>query len=211
MAARFWPLCLILLLVLLAQASATSKQNLFMSQQSAAAGGSSTPIPDGSLLTVRLVKSLDAKKNKPGEEVAARVMADLKSNGHVAIAKGSRIVGHLTEVQDKSNDGTQSRITMVFERAILKGGAEVPLTAVIQAMATPVDDRTADMTNLERGADSFGITAGQNTSNAYVLTPDVHGVVGYKDLMLQGASIISSAKRVHVSAGSQMILKIGPK
>jgi len=201
----------ILLFALLAPASTSSRRDLFLFQDSASTDASSTQIPNGSLVSVRLAKSLDARKSKVGEKVTAKVMADLKSDNRVVITKGSTITGHLTDVKEQSKDGTQSVITIAFEHASLKGGAEVPLTASIQAMATPLDDRTADMTNIERGADSFGVTASQDTSNAYVLTPDVHGVVGYKDLMLQGSSIISSSKPVRVSAGTQMILKIGGK
>ena len=202
---------LIFLFALLAQSPASSRRDLFLAQNSGATSASPAQIPDGSLVSVRLAKSLDARKSKVGEKVTAKVMADLKSDNRVVIAKGSMIAGRLTEVKEQSKEGAQSVITIAFEHAILKGGPEVPLTASIQAMATPLDDRTADMTNIERGADSFGVTASQDTSNAYVLTPDVHGVVGYKDVMLQGSSIISSAKPVRVSAGTQMILKIGGK
>jgi hypothetical protein len=46
-----------------------------------------------------LSKSVDARHCKPGDELTARVTQDVKSDGKVVIAKGSKLVGHVTEAK----------------------------------------------------------------------------------------------------------------
>lgn len=112
---------------------------------------SSTSIPAGSVVEATLIKTIDAKKSKVGDEVVAKVTRDLKSGDNVVIAKGSKIVGKLTDVKAKSKQEPQSVITIGFDRTVLKDGKEVPLNVTIQALAKPSDDRSADMMDLMRG------------------------------------------------------------
>jgi hypothetical protein len=85
---------------------------------------------------------VDAKKNKPGDEVVATVAQDVKSNGQVVIPRGSKLFGRVTEAKphgegsgDASGSGsgaaaaaadTSSRLGLVFDHAVLKDGREVP-------------------------------------------------------------------------------------
>src|SRR5437879_4745766 len=65
------------------------------------ANGSSASLSNGTNVQAELTKALDAKKAKVGDEVTARVTQDVKSNGQVAVKKGSKLVGHVTDVKTR--------------------------------------------------------------------------------------------------------------
>jgi hypothetical protein len=106
--------------------------------QSAQANGASAGLSSGTTLQAELTKSVDAKKAKSGEEVTAKLTQDVKSDGKVVLHKGSKLVGHVTEAQAKTKENAESKLGIVFDKAVLKGGEEVAFSGVIQALAPPV-------------------------------------------------------------------------
>src|SRR6185437_16320174 len=90
----------------------------------------------GSTVQAELTKPVDARKNKPGDEVMARTTQDVKSNGYTVLPKGSKIVGHVTEVQARGKGQKESRVAMAFERAVLKNGSQVPMSLTLQAIGS---------------------------------------------------------------------------
>ena len=110
-----------------------------------------TDIPAGSVVEAKLVETIDAKKSKAGDEVTAKVTRDVNSGDRIVIAKGSKIVGKLTDVKVKSQDQKQSVVTIAFDHAVLKDGSELPLIVTIQALSKPADDRTLDLSDSMRG------------------------------------------------------------
>jgi hypothetical protein len=48
-------------------------------------------------------------------------------------------MGHVTEAQAKTKENAESRLGIVFDKALLKGGQEVAFHGVIQALAPPID------------------------------------------------------------------------
>src|SRR5690348_5277297 len=57
---------------------------------------------DSNTVDAVLDKSLDAKKNKTGDQVSATLSADMKSGNGLSIPKGSKLVGHITEAKPKA-------------------------------------------------------------------------------------------------------------
>jgi hypothetical protein len=93
----------------------------------------------GAVLQAELTKSIDAKKAKSGDEVSARLTLDLKtSDGKIVMHRGSKLVGHVTEAQAKSKENAESKLGMVFEKAVAKDGQEIAFNGLIQALAAPV-------------------------------------------------------------------------
>jgi hypothetical protein len=103
----------------------------------AGTGDASAILSSGTTLQAELTKSVDAKKAKSGDEVTARLTQDVKSNGKVILHKGSKLVGHVTESQAKDKQNAESRLGIVFDKALIKGGQEVAFNGVIQALAPP--------------------------------------------------------------------------
>src|SRR5712664_2402143 len=102
---------------------------------SAKSGQSSAALSNGTAMNATLSQPVDAKKNKPGDQVTARTTEATKSEGKVVIPKGSKLIGHLTECKPRSKEEKESALGIVFDRAILKNGEEIPLNVTIRALA----------------------------------------------------------------------------
>lgn len=88
----------------------------------------------GSTVQAELTKPVDARKNKVGDEVIAKTTHDVKSEGHVVVPKGSKVVGHVTEAKAHSKEQANSELGIAFDHAVLKNGTEMPLALSIQAI-----------------------------------------------------------------------------
>jgi len=88
----------------------------------------------GSSIHATLVKPLDARRNKSGDQVVAKTSEDVKSDGKVVIPRGSKIVGHVTEVKAQEKGQAESAVGVVFDHAVLKDGSQMPLSLTVQAV-----------------------------------------------------------------------------
>ncbi|MCL4523739.1 MAG: hypothetical protein M1453_03305 [Acidobacteria bacterium] len=101
----------------------------------ASAGDASLDLASGTTLEAALTKSLDVKKNKVGDEVVAKVTRDVKSDGKVVLRKGSKLIGHVTEAKARGKGESESALGIVFDRAVMKDGREIPVHLAIQAVS----------------------------------------------------------------------------
>lgn len=119
-----------------------------ISQDKQKASGSSdyesVVIENGSLLYAELAKGLDAKKVKAGDPVTAVLTADVLSHGEIIIPRNSKLMGHVTEAKPFSKEDSESRLGIVFEKAVLKGGHEVPFSSVLISLRPPKEGPTVD-------------------------------------------------------------------
>lgn len=83
-----------------------------------------------SSLQAQLQNTLDVKNAKVGDEVILKTTQAIKQNGQVVVAKGSQLVGHVTEVQQRAKNGAASRLGLVFD-SLKNGGTITPITASI--------------------------------------------------------------------------------
>src|SRR5438309_10847552 len=98
-------------------AQADSKTGVSAQQQgkaSEAAPAASGQLATGSMIYAELSKSIDAKKAKQGDEVVAKAQQAVLSQGKVLIPKGSKIVGHVTQVKPHEKDQPQSELGIAF-------------------------------------------------------------------------------------------------
>jgi hypothetical protein len=102
---------------------------------SAKTGRGSASLSDGTAVNATLSQLVDAKKNKPGDQVTAKTTEATKSEGKTVIPKGSKLVGHVTECKQRSKEEKESAVGIVFDKAILKNGEEIPLSVTIRALA----------------------------------------------------------------------------
>ena len=102
---------------------------------SAKAGQSSASLASGTAMNATLSQPVDARKNKPGDPVTAKTTEPTKSDGKVVIPKGSKLVGHVTECKRRGKEEKESALGIVFDRAILKNGDQIPLNVTIRALA----------------------------------------------------------------------------
>ncbi len=85
-----------------------------------------------------LSRPVDTKKAKEGDQVTARIGQDVLAQGETIIPRGSRLFGHVTVAKPRSKGENQSELGIAWDRVTLKDGRELPLHAVLQAVAPPV-------------------------------------------------------------------------
>ena len=86
-------------------------------------------------VTGELVSNLDTKSAKQGDSVVMKTNEDLKVTGGSDIPKGSKLVGHVTNVQARGEGKENSQIAIQFDKAELKGGQTVAIESVSQKKA----------------------------------------------------------------------------
>jgi hypothetical protein len=142
---------------------------------SAKSGQSSVSLSSGAAINASLSEPVDAKKNKPGDRVTAKTTEATKSEGSVVIPKGSKLVGHVTECKQRNKDEKESSLGIVFEKAILKNGEEIPLNVTIRALAAAqtaaassfgADDLSASAAGTARGSAGGAIGGVRSTAGA---------------------------------------------
>ena len=99
-------------------------------------GQTNASLGSGETINAELSTPIDSKKAKPGDPVSARTTEPTKSNGKTVIPKGSKLVGHVTQASARSKGDSESALGIVFDKAILKTGQEMPLNVAIQALAS---------------------------------------------------------------------------
>ncbi len=184
----------------------------------------------GTALQAELTRGLDARKAKPGDAVVARCQQDLKLHGEILIPKNAKLIGHVVEAHKKGRGKPESTLGIAFDKAILRDGREVPLTASIQALAPPsilaaeIGDPDLQIRNppaakprasgLLPGAIST-IYPETSASTDSSLTTSTTGVVGLQGLQLEsatsmvGGSVIHSSSRdVRLESGTRLILRV---
>jgi hypothetical protein len=182
-----------------------------------APAASASRIPAGSVIPVELLKTIDAKKAKSGDEVTARVTQDMRNRaGNLVVSKDTKILGHVTEAQARSKQQKESHLTIVFDHAVLKNGEQIQTAMSIQAIVAPpnrnfssqaanVDAPTYGSAQGTSGASANagamaspagqapGIPQRPGTETAAVgqpqppITGETKGVVGIPDLKLSAA------------------------
>jgi hypothetical protein len=132
----------------------------------------------GGEMNATLTKPVDARRAKPGDEVTATLAQDAHGSGDVMFRRGTKLVGHVTEAQphgrksdSASASGTgsaESRLGIVFDKAILEGGREVPVNATIQAIAAGEAAASGGAHGVEGAAGGSAFGSGRATGGGLV-------------------------------------------
>src|SRR5881394_2541738 len=155
------------------------------------AGPASASSAAGTQMNASLERSVDASRAKPGDEVRAKVNEDAKSEGGMTIPRGATLVGHVTQAQPhtRGQAGAQgaaaSQLGIVFDKAVLKDGREIPLHATIQALAAAESQTQSDFGSEHGG--THGVSGGSSGGG---------GFGGAGAATAHGGSVIASAGAV---------------
>jgi hypothetical protein len=197
-------------------ASAKGAQSTKISRNGQAQAASASRLDSGSTVHAALTKPVDARKNKPGDEVVAKTTQDVKSNGQVVIPRGSKIVGHVTEAKARAKGQEDSSLGLMFDHAILKNGTTVPVSFAVQAIgnsytagqAQAQGDSlssaagSAGMASSSVGRSSGGGLVGGVGSTVGAATNTAAGATG----SLTGATQVGSVAPAPLSATSQGVV-----
>lgn len=136
-----------------ADRSAAQASGEHSANASASAGQNSASLASGTALNARLSRPLDAGDNHPGDTVFAKTTEATKSAGRVVIPKNTQLIGHVTQAKARGKERTESALGVVFDKAILKNGTEIPLNATVQALAVAQSEVSSNIYGDDVAAD----------------------------------------------------------
>ena len=158
-----------------AQAGASSSTSAAATAQN---GQTNAALASGTAFNAELTSPVDTKKCTPGDAVNAKTTEAVKSEGKIVIAKGSKLVGHVTRASARAKGQTESSLGIVFDKAILKNGEEIPLRVAIQALASGQSSASMAGSDMD-SMDSMGTSdAGSGTAGGRVGLGGVTSVAG---------------------------------
>ncbi len=102
-------------------------------------------------VTGELEGKLDSKTAKPGDPVVLKTSKKMETADGTLIPKGSRLVGHVTEVQAHQKGHAESQLGIAFDRAELKGGQTLAIHSMIESVQ-PNADAIEDSSMANEGA-----------------------------------------------------------
>ena len=105
----------------------------------ARAGNTSASASQAASVSAELTKKVESKDAKVGDQVFAKTTSEARLADGTKIPKGSKLLGHVTDVQAKSRDNHDGHVAFCFDRAVLKDGHEVPLNAMVRAISAPAE------------------------------------------------------------------------
>ena len=113
-----------------AQASTSAKSSTQASAEANAAG-----IQTGTRIDAELEANLDAKTARPGDQVAARVVRNVKQHGRTVVRKGDRLLGQVTSVSAAASGSANagSALNVAFDR-LVEGSSVTQLNTVVRAI-----------------------------------------------------------------------------
>src|SRR5438477_2669257 len=158
-----------------AQTSGNASASTSASAQNGQANGS---LATGTAFNAALSSPIDSKKCKPGDPVNAHSTEAVKSEGKTVIPKGSKLVGHVTQASARGKGESESSLGIVFDKAILKNGQEIPLNAGIQAIASAQSSASAAGSDLDAFGGAGASAAGSGRGALGGVTSAAGGAAG---------------------------------
>ncbi len=166
-----------------------------------------------SVIPVSLITSLDSSHKKVGDAVEGKVDEIVKLPDGRTIARGTKIVGHITESKARSKGDSDSELGFVFDKIMLGHGETVIIAGGIRAVGPNPD------TGLGGGGVDYGNSINRSlqhsvgspggTATVPILNDQSDGVVGIKDLELSSSGVLkSSDKSVKLGTGSQIVVRV---
>src|SRR5258708_3479744 len=106
---------------------------------------SAKPAED-TILRAKLSETVDVERAKVGDPVQAQILGSVAANGGIKRPRAPlTLVGHITEIQVRAKDQQESRLGLSFDKVLVSGGKELPVSAVIERLevteAPPIQPR----------------------------------------------------------------------
>src|SRR5579859_7633272 len=98
----------------------------------------SAAISSGTRVVAELSRGLSSKRAKAGDIIKAKVIQDVIAEGRIVVPRDSRMLGRVIEVKTSHKEDRESRLAVIFDRVLLRHGAEADFRGVIQAVAPPI-------------------------------------------------------------------------
>ena len=103
-----------------------------ISQQPATSTAPDADSITGPIIQVEMNSDIDVKKAHAGDIFKTRVWEDVRSGDKVVLPQKTIIIGHVVAAQPRTKENPDSRLTIAFDKAILKNGSELPLHGIVE-------------------------------------------------------------------------------
>ncbi|HVP54800.1 MAG TPA: hypothetical protein VMU45_07375 [Candidatus Eisenbacteria bacterium] len=103
-----------------------------------------------------LEKIVHPKKVKVGDQVVARLTESTKLKDGTELPKGSHVLGKVTELKVKADKEGPSKLGILFDKAELKDGKEMPLSMALVSLAPRYEPGSVDPVAAENTASGAG-------------------------------------------------------
>ncbi len=148
----------------------------------------------GTITNAELTNAIDVRKSKVGDSVVLKTTKSIKQNGETVIPKGTRLVGRITEIQQKSKENGQSRIGMLIDR-IEGNQISAPINVSLISMATAAAN-VSDVFASDSSSTSSNSTARGSTGSGGLLNGVTNTVGGVVNTATQTAgSVVGTASQ----------------
>jgi hypothetical protein len=171
-------------------------------------GDKSVNADSATTMNAVLTQSVDARKAKPGDPVAAKTTEPSKTE-HGNLPKGTKLLGHVTEAKAAGSGETQSMLGFTFDRAVLKDGHEVPIRSTVNAIAASEgaanvgsEPMSAPMPAAPAGRSGGGGLLGGGASAVGGLSGSASGALGGAGRVAGG---VAGSATSSVGAGAQSL------
>jgi len=144
-----------------AQASSSASTS---SSAAAQTNHTNAGLASGITFNAALNTPIDSKKAKAGDSVIAHTTESVNSDGKTVLPKGTKLVGHVAQASARAKGDSESSLAIAFDHAILRNGSEVPLSVVIQALASAQAGATAQEVDAIAAAGASQAGSGMGTS-----------------------------------------------
>jgi hypothetical protein len=215
----------IALSALTAPAATPGNHSAAARQAATAAGATVKPaiLSAGTAVVAKLLSNLDSRTCKPGDAVEAEITHEVSQNHKVVLRPGTRVIGHVVALDASSTHNPESRIAISFKSILLRGGEQLQISFVIQALAIPpqLKDKNEIQGGHDTESDVFTAAAAGGSIggplSAGLLRPEDSGVYGIPGLSLavmttetgvQFPVLNSASENIRLAKGTQMVLRV---
>lgn len=129
------------------------------------------------IVSAELAKGVDTKSAKPGSQITARTLRDVRLDDGAMLPKDSSLVGHVIQVRAKSGSSPDALLVLRFDRVVLSDEHAVAVQVMVRSIAEPrvassaspfgpmpgsdsVSDASMPGTGLGAGTESIGTGGG---------------------------------------------------
>jgi hypothetical protein len=170
-------------------------QDTQTSEQLGAAHEATQMVPANAIL----VRTVDAKNDRPDSTVEARVKNKVTLSDGTVLPNGAMLIGKVVQDGTEATAGT-SELALLFNQARLKDGTVVPIKATIVGLYTSSSDPDSDInswTPKTSDIDQLSVTSGV----------DLHSAIAGNN---SGVLVSNSKRDIKLGAGSELQFAIGP-
>ncbi|HZI19019.1 MAG TPA: hypothetical protein VEY09_10535, partial [Pyrinomonadaceae bacterium] len=116
-------------------------------------------LASGTRLTAELQGTLDAERARVGDKVVLKTTEVVRAGGGTVLKKGTRLLGHVADVQKRTRGAAGSSLTLVFDR-LESGSLSAPVVLTIDSITRAgARGRAGDDSEFGAGASARGRTS----------------------------------------------------